>query len=82
MNAEDVAALLSREGSGLTPEEFDEVTETDDTQQHRTRLLSPVLSACQQLWEDGSEDLDLIAEKLGDGSRDGQYEFFCIVAKG
>ena len=72
MKAEEVEALLAKEGSGLTPDEFDEATESTDSQQHRTKLLAPVLSTCQKLWEDGSEDLDLIAQKLGDGSRDGK----------
>lgn len=34
--------------------------------------LQPALEAAQQLWYSGSPDIDAIAQKLGDGSRDGE----------
>ena len=37
----------------------------------RVAALKEVLATAQQHWLSGSEDLDLVAEKLGDGSRDG-----------
>ncbi|GKT93829.1 LOW QUALITY PROTEIN: GTP binding protein [Colletotrichum tofieldiae] len=35
----------------------------------RTALLGDVLFTAQQLWNAGSEEIDVVAEKLGDGSR-------------
>lgn len=38
-----------------------------------TRRLTDVLYTLQQLWFTGSEDADLLAQKLGDASRNGLY---------
>ncbi|WQF86621.1 Putative armadillo-like helical, Rap1 GTPase-GDP dissociation stimulator 1 [Colletotrichum destructivum] len=40
---------------------------------HRTALLGDVLFTAKQLWNVGSEELDAVAEKLGDGSRDASW---------
>lgn len=72
MTPEEIEALLSREGSGLTPDEYDEIPEPAEIRQRRVELLAPVLATCQQLWYSGSEDLDIITQKLGDASRDGK----------
>ncbi|KAJ0162915.1 hypothetical protein CTA2_3818, partial [Colletotrichum tanaceti] len=40
---------------------------------HRTALLGDVLFTAKQLWDVGSEELDAVAEKLGDGSRDASW---------
>lgn len=42
---------------------------------HRTALLGDVLSTTHQLWSAGSEEIDIVAEKLGDGSRDGEHPY-------
>ena len=73
MSVEDIAALLSREGSGLTPDEYDESVEQEGARARRTELLAPVLETCQQLWKDGNDELDVVAEKIGDGSRDSEF---------
>lgn len=71
MRPSEIAALLIREGSGRNPEEYDEDAEPPGAREHRTQILVNVLSSCQEAWASGSEELDLMAEKLGDGSRDG-----------
>ena len=76
MSVDDIAALLSREGSGLTPDEYDESVEQEGALTRRTELLGPVLETCQQLWDTGNEELDVVSEKLGDGSRDGEFLSF------
>ncbi|KFH47447.1 Rap1 GTPase-GDP dissociation stimulator 1-B-like protein [Hapsidospora chrysogenum ATCC 11550] len=73
MSVDDIAALLSREGSGLTPDEYDESVEQEGARTRRTELLGPVLETCQQLWDTGNEELDIVSEKLGDGSRDAAW---------
>jgi hypothetical protein len=40
--------------------------------QAQTARLRDILGTAKQLWETGSTDLDLIAEQLGNGSREGE----------
>jgi hypothetical protein len=72
MSPEDLAALLQKEGSGVSQDAYDEANEPADARQRRTDLLAQVLTTCYQLWESQSTELDFIAQKLGDGSRDGE----------
>lgn len=74
MTPQEIADLLAREGSGLPPGEYDETSDSPEARNRRTELLAPVLSLCQQVWAAGSEEIDSIAEKLGDGSRDGKFD--------
>ena len=68
----DVAALLQREGSGLSVSDYDEDSQPPGTRERRTELLADTLATCQSLWHKGSQDLDLVAENLGNGSRDSE----------
>ncbi|CAM1502396.1 Fc.00g043800.m01.CDS01 [Cosmosporella sp. VM-42] len=70
LTPEEIAALLQREGSGLSPDDYDETTESEETKKRRTGLLSDVHVACRQALYSNTGDMELIAEKLGDGSRD------------
>ncbi|KAK1515887.1 GTP binding protein [Colletotrichum costaricense] len=45
----------------------------DQSRAHRTALLGDVLFTAQQQWNSGSQEIDLVAEKLGDGSRDASW---------
>ncbi|KXH58936.1 GTP-binding protein, partial [Colletotrichum salicis] len=45
----------------------------DQGRAHRTALLGDVLFTAQQLWNSGSQEIDVVAEKLGDGSRDASW---------
>ena len=72
MSVGEIEAILTNEGSGLTADEYDEVTEDEDLKEKRVNLGKAILGTCQQLWSEGHEELDLVAEKLGDGSRDGE----------
>ncbi|KAK1675445.1 GTP binding protein [Colletotrichum godetiae] len=45
----------------------------DQGRAHRTALLGDVLLTAQQLWNSGSQEIDVVAEKLGDGSRDASW---------
>jgi len=52
-------------------DEDDEESIVDlEDQQRRTERLRGVFPALRQLWQSSSDYVDLIAEKLGDGSRD------------
>ncbi|KEY75063.1 hypothetical protein S7711_01527 [Stachybotrys chartarum IBT 7711] len=73
LSVADIATLLQREGSGVSAEDYDETSQPDDARQRRTELLRPVLASCEQARFAPSGDIDLIAEKLGDGSRDAAW---------
>ncbi|KAK1990028.1 GTP binding protein [Colletotrichum falcatum] len=45
----------------------------DQARAHRTALLGDVLFTAQKLRDAGSEEIDSLAEKLGDGSRDASW---------
>jgi len=47
-----------------------------EDQRRRTERLRVVLPALAQLWWSDSDQIDLAAEKLGDGSRDRKLFFF------
>lgn len=66
MTPDAIAQLLATASSWADPG-----TE-DQGRGHRTALLGDVLFTAQQLWFAGSDEIDLVAEKLGDGSRDGK----------
>ncbi|KAK1981834.1 GTP binding protein [Colletotrichum cereale] len=63
-----VAALLSS-ASAHPPDPGSE----DRGRAHKTALLGDVLSTAQRLWDAGSDGIDAVAEKLGDGSRDASW---------
>lgn len=81
MSPEDVAALFEQEGSGVPQDSYDETSEAPDARQRRTALLSQALATCRELWELQSPDLALVAQKIGDGSRDGKPEALSRNAK-
>ena len=54
-------------------DEEEEIVDLED-QSRRTEKLKSVLSTLGQLWSSGSEHMDLVAEKLGDGSRDRELD--------
>ncbi|KND86945.1 hypothetical protein TOPH_08426 [Tolypocladium ophioglossoides CBS 100239] len=70
MTPQDIEALLQQHGSGQSQYEHDEASEPAGAPEQRTALLSPVLSACRDAWSSRSDELDVMAQKLGDGSRD------------
>ncbi|UKZ76385.1 hypothetical protein TrVFT333_004088 [Trichoderma virens FT-333] len=92
MAPKEIEEMLQREGSKVSPDKYDESAESVDARQRRTELLIPILAACREVWTSGSEDLELMVEKLGDGSRDvawrgpfgdsGILEFFLRVLAG
>ncbi|KAJ0275758.1 hypothetical protein Brms1b_010514 [Colletotrichum noveboracense] len=45
----------------------------DQGRAHRTALLGDVFSTAQHMWHAGSQEIDVVAEKLGDGSRDASW---------
>ncbi|KAJ6790141.1 hypothetical protein PWT90_08868 [Aphanocladium album] len=70
MTPDDIANLLQREGSGDSAEEYDETLESESVVQRRTELLAEVLKTCTELQDSDRTQLEVVAEKLGDGSRD------------
>ncbi len=71
MTPQDIADLLQRNGRGESAEEYDETLEAESVVQRRTELLADVLKSCQELRASDRTQLEAVAEKLGDGSRDG-----------
>lgn len=54
----------------------DEVALTDDEHSWRVEQLRQVLATLHKLSDSGSAQLDIIAEKIGNGSRDGEFSEF------
>ncbi|PSR84054.1 armadillo-type protein [Coniella lustricola] len=72
MTPEDIQDLFKRTDGVLLPgpgDGDDEPVLTDEERQYRIAHLRAVLLEAHNAWVSGSEDLDRIAEKLGDGSR-------------
>ena len=63
-----VVAVVQQQEAG-DDEEDDEPALTADETSYRIARLKDVLLEAQAAWDSRSEDLDRIAEKLGDGSR-------------
>ncbi|OLN97800.1 Rap1 GTPase-GDP dissociation stimulator 1 [Colletotrichum chlorophyti] len=67
LKPDEIANLLSSASAWNDPGSEDE-SRTD-----RTKLLGDVLYTAQQLWYAGNEEIDAVAEKVGDGSRDASW---------
>lgn len=72
MSAERIGTILLKEGSGLTADEYDEINESEDVKSRRVDRAKSMLAVCEHLWLEGAEELDLVTQTLGDGSRDGE----------
>lgn len=81
MTPDAIEALFRRTAAGsnsVTPQSAADVDDDDDQvvsitaeeREFRTAKLREVLLDAQTAWVSGSEEIDAIAEKLGDGSRD------------
>ncbi|PQK16890.1 hypothetical protein BB8028_0007g00900 [Beauveria bassiana] len=70
MTPQEIANLLLREGRGESTEDYDETIEPEYAAQRRTDLLAGVLETCKELRASDQAQLEVVAEKLGDGSRD------------
>ncbi|KAL6892895.1 hypothetical protein HDV57DRAFT_483284 [Trichoderma longibrachiatum] len=92
MAPQEIEEMLRREGSKVSPDQYDESTEPAEARQRRTGLLVPILAACREVWVSEPDELELMVEKLGDGSRDvawrgpfgdsGILEFFLRILAG
>ncbi|ROW03312.1 hypothetical protein VSDG_01559 [Cytospora chrysosperma] len=71
MTPEDIEDLFRRTEGVVLPEngDEDEAVLTDEERNYRIAHLRAVLLEAHNAWVSGSDDLDRIAEKLGDGSR-------------
>lgn len=74
MTPEDIEDLFRRTEGVVLPEngDEDEAVLTDEERNYRIAHLRAVLLEAHNAWVSGSDDLDRIAEKLGDGSRHGE----------
>lgn len=70
--AEVEAIFQSRPLRGLQGIPDAQVDAAEHEETRKIFQLEKVLSASKHHWEVGSDELDLFAEKLGDGSRDGK----------
>lgn len=71
MTPEEIELLFKRTDGVVPPAAGPdgEAALTEDERQYRIAHLRAVLLEAHNAWVSGSEDLDRIAEKLGDGSR-------------
>ena len=73
---------LEEEVSGQEEEMDDDdeesVVDLED-QMRRTQRLKSVLRMLAQLWWSGSDDMDLVAEMLADGSRNREFIYLSVV---
>lgn len=76
MTPEEIEDLFERSDGVVLPDaagdsagDDGEATLTEEEKQHRIAHLRAVLLEAHNAWVSGSESLDRIAEKLGDGSR-------------
>ncbi|GAO16646.1 uncharacterized protein UV8b_00791 [Ustilaginoidea virens] len=71
MTPQEVGLLLRQNGRDASPSHAGDSSEASDVARpKRTELLAGVLGTCEHLRSTDSEQLDLVAEKLADGSRD------------
>lgn len=81
MTPDDVQQLFQRTEGVVQPaggdDDDDEAALTEEETHYRTALMRAVLLEAHNAWVSGSEDLDRIAEKLGDGSRQGESLVAC-----
>lgn len=79
MTPQEIETLLQQNGSGRPRDKYDDDDDVPDSEppagdcERRTALLLPVLSACREAWASKSEELDAMAQKLGDGSINGDF---------
>lgn len=71
LTPDEVADILQKWGSGPTSQLHD--TPIDEAEARRTALLSDVHAACSEGFHSGGKEIEGIAQKLGDGSRDGTF---------
>lgn len=72
MTPDDIEALFQSSTQGLAASQRDDDEPISDIEKSlRTAKLKDILLTAQNAWHSGSESIDRIAEKLGDGSRDG-----------
>lgn len=75
MTPDDIQELFKRSEGEVQPAggDDDETVLTDEEKQYRIAHLRAILLEAHNAWVSGSEVLDRIAEKLGDGSRLGEF---------
>lgn len=80
MTPDDIQDLFKRSEGEVQPAggDDDETVLTDEEKQYRIAHLRAVLLEAHNAWVSGSESLDRIAEKLGDGSRLGEFSPFML----
>lgn len=81
MTPEEIAALLQREGSGLAPDADEESSGPEEAFRRRVTLLSDVYLTCHRAFYSNTGDIELMAQKLGDGSRDGMFLLLTTLLK-
>lgn len=91
MTPEDVEELFKRadgelavvqQAPGGDEDDDEEPGLTADETSYRVARLKEILLEAQSAWDSGSEDLDRIAEKLGDGSRRCEWHPAALLAIG
>jgi hypothetical protein len=81
MTPEDIELLFQsskRSETSVVGQDGDEDAISDEEKNFRILKLKEILLAAHHAWVSGSEELDIIAENLGDGSRDGWFALFTV----
>lgn len=79
MTPEDIEALFQSRPQQSTAGDGEEETISPEERALRTEKLKEVLLTAQYTWLSGSDSIDLIAEKLGDGSREGEWKLIYLI---
>lgn len=78
MTPDEIEQLFSSKqpppGSAGEKEE-EEASLPGSEKSQRAENLGRVLATARHLWETGSKDLDVVAEKIGNGVRDGEHHY-------
>jgi hypothetical protein len=73
MSPEEVEQLFK---SNTQSEADVDETVNEDSNADKNTKLKEVLQSIQSMWDAGSTSVEQVAEKLGNGSRDGAYNFY------
>ncbi|KAK7750731.1 hypothetical protein SLS62_007282 [Diatrype stigma] len=77
MTPDEIEQLFSSNPPPLSgsagKEEGEDTPLRESEQSQRTEELGRVLATARHLWETGSKDLDTVAEKIGNGARNGSW---------
>jgi hypothetical protein len=82
MSPDEIESLFQETGTAVIGDlgDVDRLPLTEGQRKYRTARLSGVARAAQHAWLAASDEIDIIAEKVGDGSRDRELTWHLACA--